>query len=169
MWDMFAQGGLNFAQGLLSYNADKAQAKAKLAWQAYSNKMLELSATQSQNAITQNTLFAEDAFANQAFQLKQDSIFTRAKVEASAAAAGVKGRSVNLAVRQVIGNAAMRESERQEAFKAAALGFDQQRKQVAMSAAMQKDYSYIPKPQAASYFLGAAMKTFSYGSDKGYF
>lgn len=167
MWWLAASAGLNLLSAASSYSADKAQAKAQQAWQAYTNKMVDLSATVSQNAITTNQLLAADAFTNQAFQLRQDSIFTRAKVEASAAAAGVKGRSVNLSVRQVLRNSAAREAERQESFRTTMLGFDQQRLQTAMSAAMQKDYSYIPKPKAASYFLGAAMNTFNSGVNMG--
>jgi hypothetical protein len=168
MWWMAASAGLNLLGAANSYAADKAQSKAQRAWQAYTNKMVDLSATVSQNAITTNELLAHDAFANQAFQLRKDTILTRAKVEASAAGAGVKGRSVNLAMRQVLGNAASREAERQENFRVTELGFDQQRMQVAMSAAMQKDYSYIPKPNAASYFLSAAANTFSSTGGFGY-
>lgn len=142
----------------MQYQADKAASKAKRAWQAYSNKMLDLSATVSQNNITTNQLLAADALTNQGFELKTDSIFTRAKVEASAAAAGVKGRSVNLAVRQVVRNSAAREAERQESFRTTMLGFDQQRMEVELSKTMQKDYSYIPKPKFASYFLSAVSK-----------
>jgi hypothetical protein len=169
MWQLAVSAGLNLLGAASQYAGDKAQAKAQQAWQKYTNKMTDLSATVSQNAITSNTLLAADAFTNQAFQLRQDSIFTRAKVEASAAAAGVKGRSVNLAVRQVLRNSGAREAERQENFRTTMLGFDQQRMQVALSAAMQKDYSYIPKPKFASYFLSAATNTFNSGLQMGAF
>jgi len=158
-WWMAASAGLNLLGAASSYAADKAQSKAQRAWQAYTNKMVDLSATVSQNAITSNELLNADAFTNQAFQLKQDSILTTAKAQASAASAGVKGRSVNLSIRNVLRNSAAREAERQEAFRVSQLGFDQQRMQVSLSAAMQKDYSYIPKPNAASYFLSALSKT----------
>ena len=168
MWWMAASAGLNLLSAANSYAADKAQSKAQRAWQAYTNKMVDLSATVSQNAITSNELLAQDAFVNQAFQLRQDSIFTRAKVEASAASAGVKGNSVNKSISQVLRNSAAREAERQEGFRVTMLGFDQQRMQVSMQAAMQKDYSYIPKPNAASYFLSAAASTASSTNYFGY-
>lgn len=168
-WALAASAGLNLMSAGASYSADKAQAQAQRAWQQYTNKMVDLSATVSQNAITTNQLLAADALTNQAFQLRQESIFTQAKVEASAAAAGVKGRSVNKSIHQVMRNASAREAERQEAFRTTMLGFDQQRMQTAMSAAMQKDYSYIPKPKASSYFLGAVSNTFSTGLQMGLF
>ena len=148
---------------MMGYSADSAKAKAQKAWQAYTNKMVEFSHGQTQNSITTNELLASDALTNQAFQLRKESMFIRGQVEVSAATAGVKGRSVNLAIRQVVGNSAARESERQEAFRTTMLGVDQKRKSAAMNAAMQKDNSYIPKPKAASYYLGAVSKTASTG------
>lgn len=155
-WWALASAGMSLLSANQQYKGDKAQAKASQAWQEYSNKMLDLSAGVSQSAITTNQLLAADALTNQGFQLETESIFTRARAEASAAAAGVKGRSVNLSIREVIGNGARREAERQESFRTTMLGFEQQRLGVQMQAAMQKDYSYIPKPKAASYYLAAA-------------
>lgn len=169
MWQLAVSAGLNLLSASSQYAGDKAQYKAQKAWQQYTNKMVDLSATVSQNAITANQLLAGDAFVNQAFQLRADTIFTRAKVEASAAAAGVKGKSVNRSIRQVLSNSASREAERQESFRTTMLGFDQQRMQVELNKVMQKDYSYIPKPKAASYFLGAAMNTFNSGLQMGAF
>ncbi|MFK5281893.1 hypothetical protein ACI3PL_20285, partial [Lacticaseibacillus paracasei] len=84
-------------------------------------------------------MLAADALTNQGFQLETESIFTRARAEASAAAAGVKGRSVKLSISEVIGNGARREAERHESFRTTMLGFEQQRLGVQMQAAMQKD------------------------------
>jgi len=150
---------LNFLQAGMSYGADKTQYTAQKKWQEYQNKMKDLSATVSQNALTTNELLAADSFLNQAFQLRKDSIFTRAKVEVNAAAAGVKGKSVNRVVREIIGNSASREAERQEAFRVSMHGISQQRKQIEYDAAFAHDYSYIPKPNAASYYLAATQKS----------
>lgn len=165
MWWMAASAGLNALSAINQYGADKAKAKAQQAWQDYSNRMVDLSATVSQNAITTNELLSADAFTNQAMQIQRGGMLAEAQAKVSAAAAGVKGNSVNRGVTHVLANAASREAERQEQFRVAQLGFTQQRTQVAMSAAMQKDYSYIPKPQAASYFLSAASSFASQGSN----
>lgn len=164
-WAIAASTGMNMLQGMMNYNADKAQAKAQRAWQKYSNKMVDLSNSVNQNAINTNELLAADSFAAQAVQLQTDTALTTAKAETIAAAAGVKGRSVDRTLHQIMNNSAQREAERQEAFRVSKLGFEQQRQQMAMSAAMQKDYSYIPKPKAASYLLGAAMNSFNSGMD----
>lgn len=149
---------LDLIGGAMQYEADKAQAKAARAWQAYSNKMVDLSNSVSQNALTRNQMMTADAFTNQAVQLRTDSMFTQSQIEVSAAAAGVKGGSVTRVLRQSLRDSVMRENERQEQFQNAMLGIEQQRLNATMSAAMQKDYSYIPKPKFASYFLNAVSK-----------
>lgn len=161
------QGLLNIAQAGLDYGADSAQSKAQRAWQEYSNKMTDLSASVSQNAVTTNQILAEDALTAQGLEIQSGGILTRAKLEAAAAGAGVKGKSINRGIRKAIGTASAREFERQERIKATLLAFEQQRKGIAISAAAQKDYSYIPRPKSAMYYLGALTKTVSYGIDKG--
>ena len=148
--------GLNMLQGAAQYQADKAEAKARKAWQRYSNTMVNLSNSLNQNAITDNEVMAMQESTNQAIDIKKDYLQTAATTEVSAAAAGVKGRSVNQALFDVQRNANIAEGRRQGALENAFLAFDQQRQQSSMSAAMQKDYSYIPKPKFASYMLKAA-------------
>lgn len=162
MWMALAATGLNFLSANESYKADKAQAKAQRAWQAYSNTMTRLSDSVNQNAVTTNQLMAQDAFASQALDLRKESFITQAKVETAAAAAGVKGRSVTQTMFSVQRNAANREAERAQQFQNTMLAFDQQRQNSTMTAAMNMDYSYIPKPKAATYFLNAAQKSMGY-------
>jgi hypothetical protein len=156
-----ASAGMNWLSAAMQYNADKKEYKAKKAWQNYSNTMVQLSAGVQQDAITTNQIFAMDALTQQGFQAQQDTLDTAGKTEVASAAAGVKGKSVNLSMRDVLRKAGMREAERQDSFQKTMLDFRNQRTNVAMAAAMQKDYSYIPKPNAASYFLQAAQKNLS--------
>lgn len=157
--------GLNLAGGYMSYQADKASAKAAKAWQAYSNTMARLSDGINQNAITTNEILSEQAFADQAIGIKQSNILTQAQAEVSAAAAGVKGISVDDVHRDINRNAAVAENQRQNNLVAARLSFDQQRLSSSMSAAMQQDYSYIPSPKLGSYLLGAVQKSLGSGSN----
>lgn len=144
-----------------SSNAASANTKAGRAMQAYNNKMKQLSATLSQNSITRNQLRANDALTAQGMSLKRDSIFMKARVEVSAASAGVKGNSVNRTLRETIGDAAAREVDRQEAWKETQMDIDSERYGIEVSTAMGQDYSYIPKPNTASYYLSAAANTAS--------
>lgn len=155
-WDIVS-GGLHWASAGLNLEADKTESKLNRAWQKYSNTMIELSHSTSANAITTNEILSQHAFADQALVGKKTSILTQAKVEVAAAAAGVKGRSVNQAMFDVQRNAGAREAERQRSLSNANLAFDQQRLMGRMSANMQKDYSPIPKPNAASYYLNAGI------------
>ena len=143
----------------MQYKADKAEYKAKKAWQDYRNTMTNLSNAVSQNAITSNEILSNAAFARQAMQLQKATMATEGSVVSSAAAAGVKGKSVNQVVLSVQRSSAEQERERQIQLETSWMASDQQRVNSAMSAAMQQDYTYIPKPKASTYFINAAIKT----------
>lgn len=162
------KGLMEFASGFMSYRADKAASKAQRAWQAYSNTMVEIGNAVNQNAITTNEILANQAFADQDIQIQKGGLMAQAKAEVAAASAGVKGRSVNQAMFDVQRNAADREYQRQVSLKNATLAFDQQRLQSSMSAKLQKDYSYIPKPSPVSYFLNAGQNTLDYAQKLGF-
>lgn len=155
MWQYAAVSGLSMVSSLMSYSAQSQQAKAAQAWQDYQNKMVNLSNAVNQNAINTNETLSNEAFANQAFNLQRGGLVSEAHAEVSAAAAGVKGRSVNDAIVDAQRTTAQQEYQRQQAFVNAGLSFDQQRIQSTQSAAMNQDYSYIPQPSlGASLFSG---------------
>lgn len=153
------------AQAALGFLSDRAKSKAQKAWQKYQNAMTNLSNAESQNAITMNEIFANQASAMQALDIRKSFLATEATNEVSAAAAGVKGRSVNQVIFDVQRTANIAEANRIETLNTTNLSFDKQRQGSAMSAAMQQDYSYIPKPSFLGSMLGAAMG--SYGSTTG--
>lgn len=166
-WMLAAMAASNMLSAGAKYGADKAEYKAKKAWQAYRNTMTNLSNAVSQNAITSNEILSNAAFARQAMHLQKATMATEGSVEASAAAAGVKGKSVNQVVLSVQRSSAEQERERQIQLETSWMASDQQRVNSAMSAAMQQDYTYLPKPKASTYFLEAAMKTASQGMSMG--
>jgi hypothetical protein len=168
-WTAAAQFGLNLLSSANSYKAAKRQAAAQQAWQDYSNTMTNLSNGINQNAITQNEILANEASANNAVGIQKAGLISAAHAEVAAAAAGVKGRSVNQAIRSVQRSIATQEYDRQISLKNANAAFDQQRLQSAMGASMQQDYSYIPKPSGASYFLNALSNTAASSSFQGLF
>ena len=130
------------------------------AWQNYSNTMVRLSDAVNQNAITTNEILSEQAFAEQAIGIKQSNILTEAQAQVTAAAAGVKGVSVDDVMLDINRNAAEAENKRQNDLAASRLSFDAQRQNSAMSAAQSQDYSYIPRPKLGSYLLDATIKSF---------
>lgn len=144
---------LNTFQGFAKYKSAKAEAKAREAWQKYHNTMVNLSNATQQNGITMNEIFAQQALADQALQIKRGDIISSGSVEANAAAAGVTGNSVALSMLDVKRNSAQAEYKRQVTFKNTMLAFDTQRTNAALAAVMQGQHSYIPQPNAASYIL----------------
>lgn len=147
--------GLNIIGGIMDYNADMKAAKAKRAWQAYSNTMVSLSNALSQNVITDNTIMAEAQSAQAAIDIKRNNLLASASTEVQAAAAGTAGNSVERSMTMLNRNAAEAERNRQIQRENLLMGFDQQRVNSGLQAAMQKDYSYIPKPSFGQYMFKA--------------
>lgn len=153
MWWMAA---IAAAQAISSYSADKATTKAQKAMQAYKNAMANVNNASNQNVMNENQIESNQAFADQAVGIKQQDILTTAQAEVSAAAAGVKGRSVAAVQLDINRSAANAERNRQVQFAQSTLSFASQRQQSAQAAANAQDYSYIPTPKLGSYLLNAA-------------
>lgn len=155
-WWAAASFGVS-ALGLLSnYNAQKTQAIAMQRWQEYQNQMAHIADAQNQNSITTNTTMAIQASANEAVQNQAAGIQAEGAAKVAAAAAGVKGGSVAATIFNVERGIASVEYQRQQDLQNKFLAFDTQRRQSALSAKMQEDHSYIPKPSGAALLLGIA-------------
>lgn len=151
--------GMNFLSAGFAYNADKAKAAAQKKWQTYSNTMVNISNALNQGVISQNESLAISQSVQEQVNIQRGGLITAAKSEVEAAAAGVKGKSVNQALLDIQANAASRQRTAEIDLNNKLLGYQQQRNQSNLDAVMQKDYSYIPKPSAGTYLLGAAMDT----------
>lgn len=138
------------------YSADKGAAKAKRAWQAYSNTMVRLGDRINQNAITDNEVLTLDDSAEQAFDIKKSLLQSEGAIAVAAGSAGVRGKSVNEAVFDVQRSANIAEGRRQKTLAASFLSFDQQRRQSTFAAELNQDRSFIPKPKFSTYLLKAA-------------
>lgn len=160
-WMLAASTAMNFLGAGMQLEADEAQYKANIKWQKYRNTMVHLSNAMNQNTITNNEIISNQAFADQALVIKKGSILGQARAEVAAAAAGVKGRSVNQTMFDIQRNAGIQEAQRQQSLKNSQLAFDQQRLNSAMSDKMQQDYTYFPKPNPAAYYLKAAESSFN--------
>jgi hypothetical protein len=148
--DQAIDAGSDILSGIMSYNAEMKVARAKRAWQAYSNTMVDLSNAVSQNTITDNSLLSETAFAQEAIDIRRQKLVAAASTEVQAAAAGVKGGSVDRAMVMISRSAAEADRNRQIKRESTLMAFEQQRVNSGLRAAMQKDYSYIPKPSFAA-------------------
>jgi hypothetical protein len=152
-----------------SYGSAAAEAKARKAMQVYNNKMAHIADAMNQNAITTNVTMAIQQSARQAPQLQQQAMQVTGQVEVQAAATDTVGRSVNQALKMVARGAANQEYARREDLKTQFLQADEQRRQSALSAKLQEDHSYIPKPNAASALFSAGTSILgAYGQNFGF-
>lgn len=155
LWAL-AAAGMQVGSALMGYQADKATAKAQQAFQKYRNTMTQLSNAMTQNAITSNELIEMEASKREALQIQGNYQEAAGAVQVQAGSAYTAGRSVDRSMHELKLGAQMAESVRQENLINAWQGYDAQRKNAAMSAAMQQDHSYIPTPKLSSYLFKAA-------------
>lgn len=141
---------------VMSYMGDAANAKAQKKIQAYKNKMLNIAAALSQNSVTTNEILSSAQSARQAIAIRRDEMSTLASTSVSAAAAGVRGKSVNLSLIDVQRNAGNAEKDRQRDLAQSYLQYDQQRQNISLQAVQGQDLSYIPTPKLGTYLLSAA-------------
>ena len=158
--------GMQALSSISSYGADKDQSKAQRVWQQYSNTMTDLSDAMMQNAITQNEVMALEASTDLGMDIQTDSLEAEGMAEVAAAAAGVKGRTVRQAKLDISRSASIAEGRRTRSLANQFLSFDQQRRTSRMTAAMKKNYSYIPKPRLSSYIMDAGVKALPLFMDK---
>jgi hypothetical protein len=145
---------LSGAKSLGSFILSSAEAKNKRKWQKYNNAMLMLQSGQNNNVLTDNENMARERSAEEAFLIRRSEYITKASVEVEAAASGTVGRSVNMVLFDVGRNAAVADRDRQRDLDLQYLGFDNQRRQLAMETKMSLDTSDIPNPNPFSAALG---------------
>jgi hypothetical protein len=157
MWMKAAQVGMSMISAIGKHKQAKADAKAARAMQAYRNKMTNIANGINQNAITQNTTLAIQQSAKRAVHMRRDALQTAGATEASAAASGTKGNSVNATLLDVHRNAGLLEKQRADDLEGFFLQQTQQRLSSALSAAQNQDLTHIPKPKLSSYLMDAAI------------
>lgn len=147
--------GLSLFQDKKKFQAADEKADANIAWINYSNAMTDLSNSINQNAITTNEVLAVQASDLRALDISKVSIAQAAQANVVAAAAGVKGRSVNQSIFDIQRNAATADYNRVVELNNQFLAFDQQRLNSSMSARLNQNYSYVAKPSASTALLGS--------------
>ena len=151
-----AAAGMQIGSAIMGYKADKAQAKAQQAFQKYRNTMTQLSNALTQNAITSNELIELDQAKRDALTIQENYQQSSGDTQVMAGASYTAGRSVGRSLHVLKLSTQMAEQTRQENLINAWQGYDAQRKNAAMSAAMQQDHSYIPTPKLGQYLFKAA-------------
>ena len=158
---MFMQMGLAVAQGWSDFQHAKISARMQKAEQEYRNTMAALSSAQSQNVVTINEINVRDAGIQVGEMQQQQSLADRGSAEVGAAAAGVRGTSVQLIQRDILASAARANKSRLDQLQQQFASFGQERRNIEVHRAYNKDVSVIPKPTAASALLGIGTRMLS--------
>lgn len=151
---MYAQMGLRAFQGITNFAVAREQAKMDRVIQDYNNTMSALAAAQSQNTIRQNEIQARDASVRQGLGIQQALIAAEGAAEVSAGAAGVAGGSVQGVMRGLRASASQAQYARTEQTRLQMEAFGQERRNVNIAKATNKDVSVIPRASATSALLG---------------
>ena len=149
------------AQTALQFMQASKQAKYQKKMQRYRNGMLNIANAMNQNSITTNTSLQIQQSAKQAVAVRKGELSTLGSASVAAAAAGVRGNSVNSTLVNLQRNAGLMEKQRKDDLDQYFLQTRQQRMQSTLSAVQGTDVSYIPKPSLGAYILKGGMRAYS--------
>jgi len=151
---MYADMGLSVAQGVAGFVQGRIASKLAGDMQKYRNQMLELTAAMTRDTITQNQIATRDASVRAAWAIETASAKDKGAAEVAAAAAGVKGGSVDRQMRGLRRSAQMahaaRKRKRDSEFRAHA----QDKRNVAVGATLGRDITVNSKPSMLSSVMG---------------
>lgn len=151
---MYAQMGMKALDGWASFATSRIDVRLAQATQAYQNTMSSLSAAASLNSVGLNEIEARDQATRVSQELQVTSLQQEGAADVSAAAAGVAGRSVDSVIAQLRNTAASANHARLTNLRNQYRVAGQERRNVLLAKAYNKDISVIPKPSAASALLG---------------
>lgn len=151
---MFAQMGLDIAQGLGALGVAREQAKMQESLQAFNNTMSAISAAQANNITTLNEITAQDAAARMDTEIQRQVLVAEGQATVAAGAAGVAGGSVANVMRGLRSSAARAQFARKQNLNNQLTAFGQERRNTAVAKAMNRDVTVIPKPSTTSAMLG---------------
>ena len=155
---MLGQMGLSLVDGVAGFAQSRIQSDLHSAYQKYRNAISAINATQQQNTITLNSIAVRDASIAEAEDIEIASLRDRGTAEVAAAAAGVKGNSVDLAMRELAGDAARANKNRLDNLNSQFAAFAQERKNVNVARVMNQDISIIPKASVSTALLGVGAR-----------
>ena len=153
---MLSQMGLDLAGSFGNFASARIEADMARSMQEYRNTMAALSAARSKNAITINEIRTLDASAQQDELIQRTSMQDKARAEVNAAAAGVKGNTIDMIATDLNMSAQRAQYARERQLSQQLSEMGEQRKSVALDQLMSKDTQVIPKPSIGSLLLGSA-------------
>ena len=152
---MMAQMGLAGLGAVTDFMAARDQASVERKMQKHRNAMAKMQSARQQNAITINAARMADSVVESESMIQRTSIIDKGKAAVAAAAAGVKGNSVDMTMRDLAGSANRASYAVRRQFNQNMSDLNEQRKSVAIGAVLNQDIQVIPKPSVGSMLLGA--------------
>jgi hypothetical protein len=147
--------GLSLASDVGGYFQAASSAKLQERMQQYRNTMSELSAARSMNAISINEARLQDTAIEQDQLIQRAGIADQGAAAVAAAAAGVKGNSVDMVMHDLRGSAGRATYAANRSVVQQRSEMSEQRTSVAIGAIMNRDVSVIQKPSIGMSLLGA--------------
>lgn len=151
---MYASMGLDIAQGVGSFVEQGIASKLARKMQKYRNEMLAITAAMQQGTILENRVNTRDASIRLQVQLQLTAAEDQATATVSAAAAGVKGGSVDSTMRGLRRSAANAQGARKARLQMEMRAHDSESRNVTVSAILGKDVSVISRPSLLANVVG---------------
>lgn len=151
---MYAQMGMAAVSAFSQFSQSKHQHKMEEINRKYQETMSGISAAQQLNTLTANEISLRDAAVRAGVSIETQSLEDRAVAEVAAATAGVSGGSVKSTMRGLMRSRLMAQHSLRKKVEAQKRAATQDRRNVALSRAMNKDVSVIARPNTASALLG---------------
>ncbi len=146
--------GVQAFGGVADFMIGGIQASMNEAAQAHSNTMRELASAQATNQVTLAESQIRDKSVRLSAALQQQSLKDQGAAEVSAAAAGVKGGSVDQMMLGLRRSAVQAQDARMRNRDANLLAQDTQRNNIKLASILGEDISVLPQPSVASAMLG---------------
>lgn len=151
---MYAKYGLDIAQGVGDFIVAGINSKMERRLQDFRNKMSAISAAMSQNTIESNRIASLDAASRLRTNIQITAAEDQANSAVSAAAAGVRGGSVDATMRGLKRSAANAQAARKARLKGELKAHAQESTNVTLAQIMGKDISVKSRPSMLSSAMG---------------
>lgn len=151
---MYAQMGMSVIGAFASHSAQKHDYKMQKMTRRYMETMSAIAAASQLNTQTLNEIEMRDAGVRAGVSIEAASRRDKGALEVAAASAGIEGGSVVNSMRGLERSRLLARAARQDALEGQARQNTQQRRNIAMSRAMNKDVSPLVAPSAADALLG---------------
>lgn len=151
---MYAKYGLDIAQGIGNFIEEGIASKLAKQMKEYRNRMAAISASMSQNTIVLNEVASRDASSRLRTQIQIQAAEDQASASVSAAAAGVRGGSVDATMRGLRRSAANAQAARKNRLKSEQRAHAAESTNVTLAMIMGKDINVISKPSLLASAVG---------------